>query len=246
MENKNLTEYLEDIKFKDKTKVFFPKNSNDLNEIQNRKRELTSKQNKIINELKLNDDERFGEKEPAHFKLYISDLLTINNIYSSKSKRFIDALIELKMISISGTFEITPKKKKKIMKHLNISYLSYFTDVFNELQKKIEIDGILKNQSLIIKLEKDEFDEGDIYALNPFFIASGPWHEIRERRIRIVVDYIDDKKIVNIQQFDKNNNEVKPHILDDFDFVDGGYTEIKKENSVFNSNNDFDVDINFN
>lgn len=155
---------------------------------------------------KLRDGEVLENKEPNYLKLYLDDLSYIINLNQTQKRIFL-AIFQLGFVNIKGHIELTKKRKLRIAKLLGNKDFSNLYKHFNALQKPI---SELENTPLLSKYSFDNSDDDDDeferYYINPFIIGQGTWANVRNRRLRIVLDYQDDKKKVTIQNLEPDNN----------------------------------------
>lgn len=166
-------------------------------------KELNEQTNSIIE--KYPDFEPFlTEKEPAFIKLYIEQLASLANIPKT-AKDFFNAIISQGFVSIKGYVELNSKKKKHIFYNvlsLKDKSSGGISRIMKELKKPNET---LNNTPILIPVENGEFDSDDVekYYINPLLVGNGNWANIRNRRIRIILDYQDNGQKITIENLEK-------------------------------------------
>jgi hypothetical protein len=145
-------------------------------------------------------------KEPSYLKLYIAQAFKLNGI-SETAKNFVDALIQEDMITAKGFIKLT--KKEKIHIYHNVMGLkdpsrAGLTRLMKELTKPIEA---LNNIPVLISYPLEEFEDNiEKFYINPILIGAGSWENVRNRRLRITLDYQDDGQKITIENLDKLEN----------------------------------------
>jgi hypothetical protein len=193
MRNENIENYL---RLTSAQKLYKNPNQND--------KELIAHQNEIISELKLYLDV-LPEKEPAFLKLYIKNLTIIFCLSSTAEKLFL-AIISQGFINIKGVVELNTKKKaflhdKVLM--LKDKSRSGLYRAMKELQNPIEELG---NAPILIKVKNSDWDDDTIekFVVNSFIIGSGSWANIRDRRLRTILDHQEPEKKYIIKKMNKD------------------------------------------
>jgi hypothetical protein len=168
---------------------------------------------------KLKNGEALEDKEPRYLKLYIDDLTNFIG-FGSKQKGLILAIFELGYINIKGHIELTPKRKKIIAKKLNQKDFSNYYKTLKQLQLPLVE---LNNTPFLAQIKYDEdFDDGiERYYINPFIVGNGSWANVKNRRLRIILDYQGDDRRVTIENLAKledsemNNDHIKNKFMDE-------------------------------
>ncbi len=234
-ENKNTVEYIRTANRNHLWLMTTPPKNDKMRAAQKKYyKNLKDNQEAIIEKYNL-DRELLPEVEPDYLKLYIRDITSIFAIPKSAEKVF-HAIIKAGFVDIRGVVELTSDKKK----HLNIKILkskdessSGFNKALIELQRPIPDLG---NVPVFIPLPLNDYDAPGIerYKVNELVLGNGSWLNIRERRLRVIMDY-DPKfgRAVKIEELDNNT----PSILDT-SFLDKNKPEYSQNNSI--EEEDFD------
>ncbi len=203
--------------------------------------ELKENQKNTIEEHNL-DLKYLPEIEPDFLKLYIHDVTSMFKISKSAEDVFM-AIINKGFVDIRGVVELTPLKKDtlnlKILKSKDESR-SGFNKALIELQRPIPELG---DAAIFIPLPRNDYDAPNVerYKVNDLVLGTGNWLNIRERRLRIVLDYGPEfgRKIkieTNVQ------NEKKDIILpaiENQDFNDVGDAPFETPNPIPYGNKEY-------
>lgn len=129
-------------------------------------------------------------KEPSFIKLYIADLMLVNNLPSKAS----GVLWELiKITTFNNKIVLNSSIKKDICEVLNIKMPTLNNTLSSFVKKEILF----------------RIDTG-VYSPNPYLFARGKWEDIE--KLRMIVDYSKGEKNVHVQvngqeAIDINNEE---------------------------------------
>lgn len=202
--------------------------NNEINKFldENKEFQLLMERNKKRQD-KLKGGEVLEDKEPRYLKLYIDDLTNFIG-FGPKQKALILSIFEKGYVNIKGHIELTAKRKKILAKSLNQKDFSNYYKTLKQLQMPLVE---LNNTPFIAEVEYDEENDDGIerYYINPFIIGNGSWANVKNRRLRIILDYQDnDRKITieNLAQLENeemNNNHIKGDFLSNnkIDNLDG-------------------------
>ena len=131
----------------------------------------------IVTENKIEQQFITQNKEPAFIKLYIDDLILINNLPTSSS----NILWELvKGITYDNEIMLNSSVKKRICSRLDIKMQT----LDNALTKFVK-------KQILFRVEKV------IFLPNPYLFAKGSWAEVKE--LRMVIDYTEKGKTVQAE-----------------------------------------------
>lgn len=131
----------------------------------------------IVTENKIEQQFITQNKEPAFIKLYIDDLILINNLPTSSS----NILWELvKGITYDNEIMLNSSVKKRICSRLDIKMQT----LDNALTKFVK-------KQILFRVEKG------IFLPNPYLFAKGSWAEVKE--LRMVIDYTEKGKTVQAE-----------------------------------------------
>jgi hypothetical protein len=147
------------------------------------------------------------EKEPAFVKLYIDQLASIAGM-SKPSTDFFNAIISEGFVSIKGYVELNTKKKKHLFYNI-LKLKDKSSGGMSRIMTALNVpNAALNNTPVLIPVPNGELDSDDIekYYINPLLVGNGNWSNIRNRRIRIILDYQDDGQKMTIENLEKLEN----------------------------------------
>lgn len=121
------------------------------------------------------------EREPDYVKMYLNDLVRLNDLPASGSSVLFWIL---KSLSYDNTVVLVQGVKKKIAKEIGTS----LNTVIRRIQE-------LKNKGIIIPTE-----ERTIFLVNPNLFARGKWEDVK--KIRLSIEYGASGKTMKAE-FDK-------------------------------------------
>lgn len=116
-------------------------------------------------------------REPDYIKLYIADLIKLNDLPKSTSNILYSLL---RNMTYDNEIIIIASLKRKISKELNIS-----VETINKAVQKLNKNGIITR-----------IDSG-LYSVNPYLFGRGSWNDIRELRMKVV--YNKDGRFINTE-----------------------------------------------
>lgn len=114
------------------------------------------------------------EKEPDYVKLYVRDILRLNDIPKSGNEVLFAIL---KRMNYSNDIILISYVKKEIAEELGIREIT--------LRKSIEL---FVEKSILLRKDRS------IYIINPFFFGRGKWDEIK--KIRLLIEYSKEGKMM--------------------------------------------------
>lgn len=240
MKNENLIEYNRIVKGNLLNKNPYYKDDDLNSEIdkflaENEEFQLILERNKKRKD-KLKEGKILEDKEPRYLKLYLDDLSNILDL-GPKQKNLILSIFELGFVSIKGHIELNSKRKKILAKKLNQKDFSNYYKVLKQLQIPL-IE--LNNTPIIAPISyDDDFDDGiERYYINPFILGNGSWANVKNRRLRIVLDYQGDNRRITVENLAK---------LDDFE-TQTETNDTNEEETWLDKKpdySDFDDEVNF-
>lgn len=131
----------------------------------------------LVTENKIEQQFITQNKEPAFIKLYLDDLILINNLPTSSS----NILWELvKGITYDNEIMLNSSVKKRICARLDIKMQT----LDNALTKFVK-------KQILFRVEKG------IFLPNPYLFAKGSWNEVKE--LRMVINYTEKGKTVQAE-----------------------------------------------
>lgn len=192
------------------------------------------------------------EKEPSYIKLYITELSNLIELKEIEKKVLL-ALIEADFITIKGFIHLNSDRKRIIAKLLKHKDLSNIYPALTKLQQPLKS---LNNTPVLARIENDENDDKKMekYYINPFLIGSGSWVNVKNRRLRITLDYQNDGRKMTIENLKPITNfntetETREECTDTSSFElemgEDPFQESVKIPYGNNDNDDFSADIPF-
>jgi hypothetical protein len=124
------------------------------------------------------------EKEPDYVKLYINDLLRLQDIPKSAN----DILLAIiKRMTYNNDIALFAPVKREIASELNIKEVT--------VAKAIEM---FTNKSILIRKDRG------LYVINPYLFGRGKWEEIRKIRLQLV--YSKEGRVILKTDFETSND----------------------------------------
>jgi len=114
------------------------------------------------------------EKEPDFVKLYLRDIVSLNNLPSGMSKIL---MLIIRQMNYNNVVVLISHTKDLICDELNVSR-SYVNKCINEFNKK----GIL----IRVVNPRTYKEMRSVYMLDPNLVGKGSWSDINELRLSIV------------------------------------------------------------
>ena len=124
------------------------------------------------------------EREPDYVKLYIRDILRLNDIPKSGNEVL---LAILRRMNYSNDIILISSIKKEIAEELGIKEIT--------LRKAIEL---FVEKSILLRRDRS------VYIINPYFFGRGKWEEIK--KIRLLIEYSKEGKMVLKTDFELVDN----------------------------------------
>lgn len=123
------------------------------------------------------------DREPDYVKLYINDLLRLQDIPKSAN----DILLAIiKRMTYNNDIALFAPVKREIASELNIKEVT--------VAKAIEM---FTNKSILIRKDRG------LYVINPYLFGRGKWEEIRKIRLQLV--YSKDGRMILKTEFETIN-----------------------------------------
>ncbi len=131
------------------------------------------------------------EREPDYIKIYLQDIIKLNNLPKSLNN-ILNSI--LKRTDYDNEIILIADKKKKILKELNIKAITLDVAITSLTKKKI-----------LIRRGRG------VYILNPHYFGRGKWKDIQALRMTITYDKNKGRTIELEQDYQKkiNFNEQK-------------------------------------
>lgn len=126
----------------------------------------------------------FIEREPDYVKLYIKDILRLNDIPKSGNEIL---LAILRRMTYSNDIILIASVKREIAEELNVKEIT--------LRKAIEL---FVEKSILLRKDRG------VYIINPFFFGRGKWEEIK--KIRLLIEYSKEGKMMLKTDFELVEN----------------------------------------
>ena len=121
--------------------------------------------------------EMYLEREPEYVKIYIKDLIKLNNLPKSTGAVLFALLGQM---NYNGQVILVADIKREVSKNLSIS-LETVNKAIQELHQ----------QEILIKKGRA------IYLFNPYLFAKGKWDKVRQ--IRMTVDYENQERRISTE-----------------------------------------------
>ena len=132
----------------------------------------------VIEEVK--NQVAYIEREPDYVKLYISDILRLQDIPKSGN----DILLAvIKRMTYNNDIAMFAPVKREIASELGIKEVT--------VSKAIEL---FTNKSILLRKDRG------LYLINPFFFGRGKWEEIRKVRLQVI--YSEEGRMILKTEFE--------------------------------------------
>ncbi|HRC03258.1 MAG TPA: replication/maintenance protein RepL, partial [Niabella sp.] len=132
----------------------------------------------VIEEVK--NQVAYIEREPDYVKLYISDILRLQDIPKSGN----DILLAvIKRMTYNNDIALFAPVKREIASELGIKEVT--------VSKAIEL---FTNKSILLRKDRG------LYLINPFFFGRGKWEEIRKVRLQVI--YSEEGRMILKTEFE--------------------------------------------
>lgn len=116
----------------------------------------------------------FIEREPDYVKLYIRDILRLNDIPKSGNEILLSIL---RRMTYSNDIILIASVKREIAEELGVKEIT--------LRKAIEL---FVEKSILLRKDRG------VYIINPYFFGRGKWEEIK--KIRLLIEYSKEGKMM--------------------------------------------------
>jgi hypothetical protein len=135
----------------------------------------------VIEEIK--NQVAYVEREPDYVKLYISDILRLQDIPKSGN----DILLAIiKRMTYNNDIALFAPVKREIASDLGIKEIT--------VSKAIEL---FTNKSILLRKDRG------LYLINPFFFGRGKWDDIRKVRLQVI--YSEEGRMILKTEFETLN-----------------------------------------
>ena len=132
----------------------------------------------VIEEVK--NQVAYVEREPDYVKLYISDILRLQDIHKSGN----DILLAIiKRMTYNNDIALFAPVKREIASDLGIKEIT--------VSKAIEL---FTNKSILLRKDRG------LYLINPFFFGRGKWDDIRKVRLQVI--YSEEGRMILKTEFE--------------------------------------------
>ena len=132
----------------------------------------------VIEEVK--NQVAYVEREPDYVKLYISDILRLQDIPKSGN----DILLAIiKRMTYNNDIALFAPVKREIASDLGIKEIT--------VSKAIEL---FTNKSILLRKDRG------LYLINPFFFGRGKWDDIRKVRLQVI--YSEEGRMILKTEFE--------------------------------------------
>lgn len=119
----------------------------------------------------------YVNREPDFIKLYIADLIKLNDMPKSTSNILLSLL---RNMTYDNEIIIIASLKRKIAKELNIA-----VETINKAVQRLNKQGIISRK------------DTSLYAVNPYLFGRGKWQDIKELRLKVT--YNKDGKFITTE-----------------------------------------------